>query len=129
MADYYAFSRTNYFRVTDVEKLKEIVEKVGAELFEGENNTFAFGEYEDITSYYDEDLDEEIEIFNELQPILPDGEALIFKEVGYEKLRYVSGYVIVVTNKEVKSTNLDEIALKLAAEVLGVEKFETQMSY
>lgn len=66
--------------------------------------------------------------YQELQKILPDQEAMILTEVGNEKLRYVVGLVTIVTNKEIRFVNMEDVALKTAKSMIG-EDFTTQMDY
>lgn len=106
MADYMCYSRTSYFRVTDEVKLREIVSKVGASLWE-RDGSFAFGQYGCITAYFDEEQDEYIEIFEELQEILQPGEIAVLYEVGHEKLRYVAGIAVIVTKDNIKVIDLE----------------------
>ena len=60
--------------------------------------------------------------------ILPDDEAFILESSGYEKLRYVTGWVVVVTRKEIASMSCDAWAKKKAKELLGKD-FETKTEY
>lgn len=69
-----------------------------------------------------------LEFYQELQKILPDQEAMILMEVGNEKLRYVVGLVTIVTNKEIRFVNMEDVALKTAKSMIG-EDFTTQMDY
>ena len=75
---------------------------------------------------YDEyDFDE---FLTRLQKILPDDEAFVYMEAGNEKLRYVVGFVVVVTSKEIKSMSLDTWAKEQAKQLLGSD-FETETEY
>lgn len=136
MANYMGTCRTNYFRVTDEEKYQELFSNLVAEdnihdftrvkdrvLYHG------FGSYDSIT-YYDEESDEcDFDFFlDELQKILPDDEAFIFMESGYEKLRYVTGYVVVCTSKEIKSMNMSSWAIVEARKMLGND-FDTDLEF
>lgn len=88
-------------------------------------------EYEIHVRYTKEELvsDDGMDSFyEELQKILPDDEAMILVESGHEKLRYVTGFATIVTNKEIRFLNVSDIAVKTAGEMLG-KKFETQMDY
>lgn len=127
MANYYCYSRTNSFKVTDPDKFKEVVGHICCEdnikIWSGEDGRFSLGAHDNITSYYDEDKEEYIEIFEDLQKILPDGEAAIFFEVGYEKLRYLVGQVVVITNKEIKYSNIEQDAKNILDE-LGIKQPE-----
>lgn len=109
MANYNAFSRTNYFRVTDEEKLREIVDLIccedDVELWQC-GDFFAFGAYGMITQIYNEETEDVESIFPKLQSILPDNEVAVIVEVGHEKLRYLIGCAWIVTNKKVKFIDL-----------------------
>lgn len=129
MANYSCASRTNYFKVTDIDKLKELVESVNAELFEGENNTFGFGNYDNILMGFDDEDGESFEIVNELQKILPEGEVIIAKEIGNEKLRYLTAYAILITNKEVVSIELDDFIQAQARQLIGDKNYTPKLIY
>jgi hypothetical protein len=127
MANYHSFQRTNYVRVTDEVKFKELMGKVGAELWEQTNRAgekvFAWGEYDsDVYSYYNDDTDEDVEVLPELQALLPEGELLIIKGVGHEKLRGLNGFVILVTKDKIESFNLDGETKRRANE-MGIKDF------
>ena len=137
MANYMAVTRTNYFRVTDEDRYKELFEKLTSEddIEDFTKRTedgvilHGFGCYGDV-EYYDDDADEYDfdEWLSKLQEIIPDDEAFILESSGYEKLRYVTGWVVVVTRKEIASMSCDSWAKKKAKELLG-EDFETQTDY
>ena len=109
MADFYATCRSNYVRVTDKEKFKEICEryKVGyteddihkdidrvgflVECFD--KGTCPDG-YNDCGDWIEKDIMEEI------AEILADGEVFIIQEIGAEKLRYLGGWAIAINNKK-----------------------------
>ena len=56
-----------------------------------------------------------------LQDILPPDEAFIYVESGHQKLQYVGGYSIFVTNCNIESTNLEKWANNLVAQ-RGINK-------
>ncbi len=140
MANYYAKTRTNYFKVTDEEKLKNIISHTcGGEddihLYEETENgkkIFMFwcessiqglakdGEYDDC------DYDGFLEA---LQRILPEGEAIIITEVGSEKLCCLSGDVVVITRYGINSDNLGSRGIKLARELLNDKNWSTKNAY
>lgn len=137
MANYMAVTRTNYFRVTDEDRYKELFEMLISEddiqdftkRTEDEVILHGFGCYGDVECY-DEENDEYYfdEWLSKLQEIIPDDEAFILESSGYEKLRYVTGWVVVVTRKEIAIMSCDSWAKKKAKELLG-EDFETQTDY
>lgn len=77
----------------------------------------------------DEDDPDFTEFLYGIQKLLPDGEAMILMESGEEKLRYVTGYATVVTNKGIEYLNLTDLALKTAREMLGDPDFDTRLEY
>ena len=137
MAHYYGVARTNYFKVTDEKKYEELFNGLSSETgVEGSSCTidgelkYGFGSFSSID--YCADAEEclyDFEIFlTELQKILPDGEAFIYQEVGYEKLRYVTGFAYIVTNKTIEYISLEGSAMAKAKELLG-ENWTTQLDY
>lgn len=136
MANYYANVRTNYFRVTDEEKYQKLFNRLGSEyqiedFSEVKDGVMyhGFGAYGTIDFYDENDLEIDFDIFlKEMQEILPDNEAFIYFETGNEKLKYLVGSCIIVTNKEIVSENIDDWAIKKSKELLG-DDFVTQINY
>lgn len=138
MANYIATARTNYFRVTDESRYSELFNKLCCEdyiedLTETKDDIIyhGFGAHDAITYLVGDEDDREYdwgEFIEELKKILPDDEAFIYMEAGHEKLRYVTEFVLVVTNKETKSMSLDRWAKEQAKLLLGND-FETQTEY
>lgn len=140
MANYCETCRTNYFRVTDEGRYQALFNDLTAE---DEIHDFteirdgviwhAFGSYSFITfAYIDMDGEEEYDMglfYDELQDILPDGEAFILMGAGYEKLRYVTGYTTIVTKDNIKTVNIKNEALKIARDLLKDPDWKTQMEY
>lgn len=139
MANYMAVSRTNYFRVTDEEKYEKLFSGLCSE---DEINDFSckdedgtvwhgFGCYGSI-EYCDPDDDDADYSFDGfakgLQEILPEDEAFMLFESGYEKLRYVTGWTVVVTKDRYEYMDIQRWAVGKAKEILG-EDFETQVDY
>ena len=138
MANYMATARTNYFRVTDEKRYAELFKGLCSE---GEVYDFTeekdgviyhgFGSYDSITWVDDDDecWDYDLDGFlTELQKILPDDEAFIYFESGHEKLRYITGFSIIVTSREIVSNNIETWAIRKAKELLGND-FITQIDY
>jgi len=132
--------RTNYFRVTDVERLKAIVEKCeGSEgekvsLFDEIINSetlYGFGCTAPLQGYYDEEAEEyDFDSFlDDLQKVVAPGDAVIIMEIGYEKLCYVYGTAIIVTSETTESIDLTQLALQKAAEVVGNSDYQTKTEY
>jgi hypothetical protein len=118
LANYECCSKTNYFKVTDLKKLRQIVSGIeGAELWT-ENDRFAFGTYDDILVYYDEN-DEECDTVEAIQSILPYGEVAIFMEIGNEKLRYINAQCIVATKEKALELDLFAHATAMARKLIN----------
>ena len=132
--------RTNYFRVTDIEKLKEFVAKAQGrdgekvELFDetidGET-LYGFGCMAPLQGYYDEEAEEySYDAFlDDLQTVVAPGDAVIIMEAGYEKLCYVYGSAIIVTSEKTESMDFTQLVLQKAAELLGDPDYHTKMEY
>lgn len=137
MANYYETARTNYFRVTNEERYKELFNKL---LSEDDIVDFTFTDKEGITwhgfgSYgcidykvSEDDFNREV-FFKEMQTILPDNEALIFMASGYEKLRYVTGYSVIVTNKDIQYVDIINDAISKARMMLNNPEWDTKPDY
>ena len=151
MADYYCKTRTNYFTVTDLEKFKQIMASCKGtdeiEIIDNEeqNENMKFGFYcdgniqglperenddEDINDFDDIDCEYNYDAFcDALQQIIPENDAVIITEIGFEKMCYLTGYCTVITRNDIKFINLDREAVKLAAIMLKNPDFTTQMEY
>ena len=138
MANYEGTTRTNYFRVTDEERYKELVKKFVCDTDDIYHHTknkdgeifHMFGAYGTIECVSD---DNELcslsdAFYPELQRILPEGEAFILQEVGHEKLRYVEGRADIVTKDTVKYVDLAIAIMQKAKELLG-NQFDTELDY
>ena len=137
MANYYETARTNYFRVTNEERYQELFNNLSSE---DDIHDFTFTDKEGVTwhgfgsyGYIDykvseDDWDREV-FFQELQKILPDNEAFIFMASGYEKLRYVTGYSIIVTNKDIQYVDIVHDAIRKARAMLHNPKWNTKSDY
>ena len=143
MANYCCTSRTNYFRVTDEEKYEKITSGLSSEggfldfTKEVDGITYhGFGSYSDFEYFDEEDPDHDPDypdsnfdaFLNKMQEILPEDEAFIYMSAGNERLRYVTGYVVVCTKVEIRSMDFHSAALTMAKEMLG-DKFTTQLDY
>lgn len=132
--------RTNYFRVADPERLREIVAR--AEGQDGENlllfeqviddeTLYGFGCEMQLQGYWDDEADEyDYDAFvRDLQTVVTPGDAIIIMEVGYERLRYVCGSALIITHDKTESLSLTTLALYKAAEVLGNPEYQTRIEY
>lgn len=147
MSNYYSKTRTNYFRVTDPNKLAELISNLSAdgkiELWEKQkDNTTLYGfggdgsiaglavipnEDGKCEDYCDEsDMNA---FLRGLQSLLPDDEAIIILEVGSARMQYLIGTACIITQKDVNWMDLSFMAIDKAAEMLGVENWSTQLEY
>ena len=139
MANYEEISRTNYFRVTDEERYQELFNHLTSE---GKIYDFtrtdkdgiiwhAFGGFYCIHYKVDEndEWEDRDEFFSEIQEILPDDEALIFMSAGYEKLKYVTGFSVIVTNKDIQYVDIISDAIIKARVMLNNPKWNTETDY
>lgn len=148
MSNYSCASRTNYFRVKDEKRYKELFtglsskDKIDDFTFTDEKGVLwhGFGSYGSIgwsdgkkledPDDYDEDDEQDINDFaHELQKILPDGEAFILFEGGNEKLRYVTGTAFVVTKDDTEFVDIKNGAINAARRMLGDDKWCTKCEY
>lgn len=132
MANYNCVIRTNYFHVKDENTFEEFLKKVSGDDFHifREGDMFGFGCYGSIYGISESDEDDDYDAFLEgLQKQIVDDEAIIISEVGYEKLRYVSGYATVITSQDISTINLEDKSIELAQEMVKNKEYYPQMSY
>jgi hypothetical protein len=123
MANYYCWTRTNYFKV---KKLNDFRAKLGSysggeggiDIWE-ENGLVALGAYGSMITLYDEDKDDWIEIFEVLQDHIEDDEVVIIAEAGHEKLRYVTTFAWLVTKDDVRFVDAVNEVVKDAMRITG----------
>lgn len=117
MANYYGHGRSNYIKVSDPEKFKELCEERGLTVIEQEGGgigCISENEDGDINNFgYDDETGDEVErpdFMEEVAKILLDDEVFIWMSIGNEKMRYLSGYATAINNKgKTKSVNLNNI--------------------
>ena len=144
MANYISFTRSNYFRVTDPEAFKKIINCVitdedGLELWERtENGTtyYGFGAYSSICGLRheaeDADNNDEFEVeavYEALSEVVASDDAIIITEIGYEKLRYLTAYAAIITRTEVEFVELRSDALDTAQRMLRNPEYNPRMDY
>lgn len=149
MANYNGVSRTNYFQVTDEERYAHLFKGITGsedEVLSFDKETpdgtvlHGFGAYggllwspakadgeEDWEDY--DDTDSFDTFLTELQKILPDGEAFVLMETGHEKLRYLTGYFTVATNKDVRYGDLTTLAREQARTMLNDKDWRLNIEY
>jgi hypothetical protein len=115
MADWYGFSRSNYFNVNDREQFKDWVEGIEDLGILAENDG-RFAIYGDRNGgwpharYDDEGDGTLIELPRELVAHLAEGEIAVLIEAGAEKLRYITGDAVAVNHRgEQVALSLDTI--------------------
>jgi len=137
MANYISFIRTNYFTVNNESKFHEIISSCFAEdkimIFKSEDK-FGFGCRGSIYGISRDENDDCTEpdadgFHAALQEIIPEDDAIIITEIGYEKLRYFVASSIIITKTQIRSVDLRDKALDIAREMLANQSFSTQMDY
>ena len=141
MSTYHGTTRTNYFKVTDADKLREILEScdcddeaeivVWTRADDDGNECFSFACAVSINGLIvgggDNDENEREASYSafaeELQKTLPDGEVILITEVGHEKLCDLVGTITVITNKEVKTKDLYEVGIAEGQRMLGDDQW------
>lgn len=125
MANYYAVSRTNYFRVKDENAFRDWVAEAGFQIWIGDGQNegmLALGpnEFSDdgcLDLPYD---DEPRDLVDELSQHLTDDTVCVLMESGHEKMRYVTGNAVAFNSKgEFVQVNLNDI-YALAKQKFGV---------
>lgn len=147
MANYYASTRTNYFSVKDpdafVKFMKTVVASddrvdVWSKTDISGKQLFGFGCYGSILGVkcpndedeegWDEDYDYD-EFVAGLSRHVAKGDAVIVIESGGEKLRYLVGSALIVTEDGSDYISIEDAAVNRAAEMLNNPSWSTQMDY
>lgn len=113
MANNYIVTKTNYFKVTDEKKFRNLMQKVYAVIINdgADPSKRAFGTYSSIDGFtkdgdwYENGYDD---FCKELGALLPDGEVCIIMEIGHCKLREVYADYTIITNKEIYHINMTQ---------------------
>ena len=143
MANYCCTIRTNYFHVKDEAEFRSLMEQVygsedAVEVWEKRddegNTTFGFGCYGGIAGIRDTDDDDLEEtafdrFLEKLQQCVAEDDAVIILEAGNEKMRYVVGTALILTNKASEYLDIAELAEKRAAELLATPSWKTKLMY
>lgn len=144
MANYYPITRTNYFHVKDEQKFRDLMNKIvvcdgDLKVWDGVTDetggkTFGFGGYCSIDGYsegpdyWNADADYE-EFITRLSECVAEDDAVIIFEVGFEKLRYLAGFAVVVTSTDYKIIDLRDEACEEAAKMLNNPEWTTRCDY
>lgn len=147
MANYYCSVRTNYFRVKDPNAFREFMQTVVAsedsvhvweETDRNGDPTFGFGCFGSVLGVatdgtdgdkeYEDEYDFEEFIYQLSEHVAP-GDAVIMIEVGNEKLRYLVGNALIVTENQYEYLDLNKLSVECAAQMLGNSDWKTRMDY
>lgn len=142
MANYYATTRTNYFRVKDEEKFRDVINRAetsedAIEIWEQTDDDgsklFGFGLFGSILGY---PTDEECEYAYDLEKFATDlsecianDDAILIFESGHEKLRYVTGIATVITRTSIEYLDIRNLALTSVRELLKRPEWTTRCDY
>ena len=101
MADWWGFSRSNYFRVKDRELFMTWAEEIDdLEILHAKDGVVAItGQFYGGWPHVRGDNYEDFDLVEELAQHLADGEIAVLVEAGAEKLRYITGEAIAVNSK------------------------------
>lgn len=131
MADYVYKGRTNYFRIKDEANWDVFMRMIEADDFSFKDKDgiawHGFGTDTSLAKCDDEGNDLPYEAM--LQEIIAEDDACIITEIGNEKLRYLDGYVTVITKDQIATRSLREIGIGLAQEMLGNQEWSTVNEY
>ena len=119
MANYYGMSKSNYFKVNDIELFKTELESYPVSVFTVDRDGVELVSFVDndenegnVDSYYDEESDEYIDVDwpDVFRRHLADNWVAIVEGIGNEKYRYFNGYAVAYNNKgEVRSVGINAI--------------------
>lgn len=107
MANYQAWVRTNYFKVNDVDKMKEFCKKNGLEFWQEDEESTPKERYGFGTSV-DGGIDID-ELIPEIQEFLNDEDVCVITEIGHEKLRYLVAISCII--KKTDFSHIDHMEL------------------
>lgn len=132
MADYISCTKTNYFQVTSEPELQDLVSQIDCtDEIEISTATEKGKTYYSLCAYGSflglEDEEDLEELYKEFQRILPDGEVMAIFEIGHEKLRYVDGYTVVITNETYQFQSLQDIAKTMARNITNNPTYEINL--
>lgn len=120
MANWNGTARSNYFRVKDKDAFREALKPYEIRVWDSTYDTtlVAIASEDGDTGdwcCYDDDMNE-IPIWELVAPHLQDGQVAVFLSAGAEKMRYITGSAMAVTNKgEPVGVYLSDIYNKAAA--------------
>ena len=116
MANYIEMFRSNKFRVKNINDLQDELDEIGyhVELVECEDGSVKVLSSEDeeecFGHYWGENFDYLWEWETELPKHLEEGSVAVFQVIGWEKMRYLTGYSVAIDSEGVvNKVNLDDI--------------------
>lgn len=117
MANYYAHTVSNYFRVRDVEGFREdLIERDAQDLFEYKDGRFCVATHGDLYSYVDNEeecMEYDCDDFCKLiQFWIKDSEKVFISSVGNEKLRYLGASCTIIEKDDIKYYDLFDMMSK-----------------
>lgn len=101
MANYYASTRSNYFRVKDRDAFADFCARFFLLQYDGADETVMItADSGDCGGWpsYDMETDDEVDFPRALSAHLVDGEVAVLMEAGHEKLRYLHGQSVAVNS-------------------------------
>ena len=115
MANYYATCRSNYVRVKNPKRFKDILSEYDLDIIEDDDGRIGFlSRTEDgFPRMLEPDEHDEHGYINDdtrIPECLHDDEVLVIMEIGNEKMRYLIGYALAINSDGRQcSVSLDEI--------------------
>lgn len=141
--NYVNIFRSSYFRVKDEDKWKDLwknhVDGEDLEDFSykdeygnqwhGFGGSGMYGYFNNREALEDDDemLDPD-DFFDKIAELIVGGDACVIYYVGHEKLRYISGSVVVVTEGKVQYNNLADVAHRMM-KAIGVDPKTVREEY
>lgn len=130
MSDYYATSRTNFFRVLDIAVFKAAMEAFEVRVYDGTgaddgklmlSAEGSFGTWPTTTLNHDTHEFDDIDFAGLLADHLPEGEVLVMVSAGAQKLCDVGGEAVaIMSNGERVELSLADI-IPMAKAKFGIE--------
>ena len=140
MSTYSGSFRSNYFRVTDAKKLKDIIDhtesfNASVELYDNHDGRWYIrgggcdwgiglphyddnGEYDGICG---------MDLYKALQKIVAQDDAIIIIHIGREGYRYSIAYAVVITRKHIEYIDLEKEVMVRARIMLDNPNWDTQL--
>lgn len=99
MANYEEQTRSNYFKVKDVEKFKELLDEHYLTFIQLKGTDLVGFLAEDGLPAWDRETDEEIDFMDLVSKHLVKGDVAIIIGNGFEKMRYLTGFAAAVNSR------------------------------